>query len=248
MCGNLVTQQKVSGIDPASQVIDNKRVGMLYFGCEQPSCPIGGAIITKKSSWSVIAVAIILGIFILPAFSQNQSEPPDIKDTSKASGIPAELMEKAKQGERLAQYVLGVSYDTGLGVNRNPEKAIRWYRAAALQGHATAQFSLGAMYAEGDGGPQDFEEAIRWYQASAGQGHGHAQNNLGDMYSNGQGVSQNYVRAYMWFSLAVSGITDNFKETAIKNRDLTGKKMTSEEIAEAMRLAREWKSGSSKNP
>ena len=219
---------------------------MLYFVCEQPSFQIGGAIVTKKSPRS--AIAIILGIFILPAFSQNRSEPSDTEDTSEVSGIPAELMGKAKQGERLAQYVLGVSYDTGLGVNRNPEEAIRWYRAAAEQGHATAQFSLGSMYSEGDGVSQDFEEAIRWYQASAEQGHGHAQNNLGDMYSNGQGVSQNYVRAYMWFSLAASGLTDNFKETAIKNRDLTAKKMTSEEISEATRLAREWKSGSSKNP
>jgi hypothetical protein len=157
-------------------------------------------------------------------------------------------MEKAKRGERLAQYVLGVSYDRGLGVLRNSKEAIRWYRAAAEQDHATAQFSLGVMYAEGDGVSQDSKEAIRWYQASAEQGHGHAQNNLGNMYSEGQGVSQNYVRAYMWFSLAALGITDTFRETAVKNRDIVAQKMTSEQISEATRLVRDWKPRNAKFP
>ena len=188
---------------------------------------------------------MILGIFVLLAFSQNRSEPRDGGDLSEASRGPDELMERAQQGDRLAQYALGERYDRGLGVPRDTEEAIRWYRAAAEQRHATAQFSLGTMYAEGEGVQQDAEEAIRWYRAAAEQGHGHAQNNLADMYSGGKGVSQDYVLAYLWFTLAASNITDNYRDTAIKNRDMVAEKMTPEQVAEALALALGWKPQSS---
>ena len=52
-----------------------------------------------------------------------------------------------------------------------------------------------------------------------------------------QGVQQNYVQAHKWWNLAaVSGDKD-----AIKNRDIVAGKMTPPQIAEAQKLAREWK-------
>ncbi|MGA2435349.1 MAG: SEL1-like repeat protein, partial [Bryobacteraceae bacterium] len=60
---------------------------------------------------------------------------------------------------------------------------------------------------------------------------------LGLMYAKGQGVPQDYIQAHMWFNLAgASGNAD-----AIKERDAIGSKMTPDQIAEAQRLAREWK-------
>ena len=56
-------------------------------------------------------------------------------------------------------------------------------------------------------------------------------------YGKGEGTPQDYVRAYMWFTLAaVTGDKD-----AIKARDITAKQMTPAQIAEAQKLAREWK-------
>ena len=49
----------------------------------------------------------------------------------------------------------------------------------------------------------------------------------------------------MWFNLAASQLSGEARETAMKNRDLIAEKMTSEQIAEAQRLAREWKPKSS---
>ena len=69
-----------------------------------------------------------------------------------------------------------------------------------------------------------------------------AQYNLGVMYDKGQGVPQDYVQAHMWFNLAASRLppgTD--RATAVKNRDILAEKMTPAQIAEAQRLAREWK-------
>jgi TPR repeat protein len=56
------------------------------------------------------------------------------------------------------------------------------------------------------------------------------------VYAKGHGVPQDYGLAYAWFDLAVSQFP------ASKNmRDLTASRMTPVQIAEAQRLAREWK-------
>ena len=121
-------------------------------------------------------------------------------------------------------------------------EAERLHRRAAEQGHAKAQFSLGTMYQQGFGVPfdvlpQDYVEAANWYRKAAEQGHAEAQNNLGLMYGIGQGVQQNYVQAHMWYNLAgAQGL-----EQAAKNRDNVAKRMTPAQIAEAQKLAREWK-------
>ncbi|HQN71756.1 MAG TPA: SEL1-like repeat protein, partial [Smithella sp.] len=49
-----------------------------------------------------------------------------------------------------AQYHLGVIYEEGSGVPQDNEKAIKWYRAAALQGHPEAQNKLEALSPTGN--------------------------------------------------------------------------------------------------
>jgi TPR repeat protein len=143
----------------------------------------------------------------------------------------------ADQGNPDAQYNLGVAYEHCHGVTRDHAAAVGWFRKAANQGLAAAQLSLGVMYESGVGVPQDFTSAVSWYQRAAEQGNTAAQLNLGIMYENGWGVAQNYVTAYMWFSLAAAmGDAE-----AARNRDIRAAKMTSDQIAAARRLAREWK-------
>ena len=57
------------------------------------------------------------------------------------------------------------------------------------------------------------------------------------MYDNGRGVLQDYVRAHMWYNLAAA----QGNKPATKNRDLLAKRMTPAQIAEAQKLAREWR-------
>ena len=112
----------------------------------------------------------------------------------------------------------------------------------AKQGDALFQFLLANTYDFGDHDvPQDYKEAVRWYRAAAEQGLAAAQNNLGAMYDEGQGVPQDYIQAHMWYNLAASDLTGDDRETPARNRDRVDEEMTSEQIAEAQRLAREWK-------
>ena len=110
-------------------------------------------------------------------------------------------------------------------------------RMAADQGVAKAQNNLGNMYYHGLGVAQDYAKAAKWYRKAADQGHANAQFNLGGMYVNGQGVRLDYIQAHMWWNLAVS----QGDEDATSSRDKVAGMMTLMQIAEAQKLAREWK-------
>ena len=135
--------------------------------------------------------------------------------------------------------VFGDDFSDGLDAAKKGDfqTAYRLWLPLAEQGDAYAQLSLGFMYANGRGVPQDYNEAFMWYRRAAEQGLANAQFALGSMYAEGQGVPQDYVLAHMWFNLAGS----NGDKDAVKARNLVEKLMTPSQIAEAQRLARNWK-------
>jgi TPR repeat protein len=153
----------------------------------------------------------------------------------------------AEQGDADAQRFLAVSYMTGLGVPQDHAVAVSWYRKAAEQGDAAAQYQLGLMYLIGQGVPQDHAVAVSWYRKAADQGDAGAQSILGSMYEDGLGVPQDYVIALMWLNLAAvsDALSSDPDEDAVrsrrKERDIVAKQMTPAQIAEAQKLAREWK-------
>ncbi len=159
-------------------------------------------------------------------------------------GVPQDYQEAAKwyrpvaeQGYTAAQNNLGSIYEHGKGVAQDYAEAMKWFRLSADQGYAAAQDNLGVMYNEGQGVPQDDQEAVRWYRLAAQQGYAKAQFHLGFMYALGHDVPQDYVLAHMWMNLAAA---KGVKE-AVKNRDFLEKRMTPAQLAEAQRLAREWR-------
>ena len=83
----------------------------------------------------------------------------------------------------------------------------------------------------------DYVQASKWYRLAADQGNAYAQGGLGVMYAKGEGVPQDYVLAHMWLNLAAA----QGQAEAVKNRDLAASKMTRDQLAEAQRLARDWK-------
>ncbi len=62
------------------------------------------------------------------------------------------------------------------------------------------------------------------------------------MYAKGTGVIQDYVLAHMWFNLAAARLPpDETRNLLVITRDLTERHMTPDQVAEAQRLARQWK-------
>lgn len=104
----------------------------------------------------------------------------------------AVLSPLAASGDANAQYVLGLMYANGQGVEQNFYAAGKMYRRAGEQGHAGAQVNLGSLFdnCHGNGGC-NAEEAANWYRRAASQGDAIAQYNLGVMYGVGRGVVEN---------------------------------------------------------
>ena len=112
----------------------------------------------------------------------------------------------AEQGNRFAQFQLGVLYDEGVYVGRDRQEALRWYRKAAQEGHAGAQARLGDLYLFGvDYGIQrDGVQAVRWYREAANQGDADAQSQLGRtiLYINPEGSESRHADAAKWLHRA----------------------------------------------
>jgi hypothetical protein len=146
--------------------------------------------------------------------------------------------------------------------------AMRLYRSLADEGNAEAQVAIAIMYGRGEGVPQNYAEAAKWYRKAADQGNFMAQADLGILYEEGRGVPQNYVQAHKWFnlgatawpkktrrqeiieettrqygpsSLGIALLNFESRNLAAENRDKIAAKMTSAQIAEAQKLASEWK-------
>ena len=132
----------------------------------------------------------------------------------------------------------------GKGVPQDAAEAARWFRIAAEQGVLDAQRSLGVMYEIGDGVDKSDSEAAKWYRRAAGQGSSLDMLNFGAMCYGGRGVPRDFVQAYMWLCLAaerLSAVPGEERAKAVRNREIVAKFMTPQQIAEAQRLAREWK-------
>jgi TPR repeat protein len=84
---------------------------------------------------------------------------------------------------------------------------------------------------------RDYASALRIIRPLAEQGDASAQYSLGVFYDNGLSVPQDLVRAYMWLTLSAK----QGKDGAAIFRDLIARRMTTAQIADAQKLAHEWK-------
>jgi TPR repeat protein len=122
-------------------------------------------------------------------------------------------------------------------IKASESEDVRRTRVRAEQGNVDAQFILGVRYAQGQGVVQDHTEAVRWYRLAAEQGDADAQWKLGWMYRDGRGISQNDVLAHMWFNLAAARGSEPAPRALVSSE----REMTPDQIAEARRMAQEWK-------
>jgi hypothetical protein len=89
---------------------------------------------------------------------------------------------------------------------------------------------------------------VRRYRLAADRGLAGAQVNLERRYENSVGVPQDYVQAHTWCNLAASRLTVKLRDNAVGCRDAVAGLVTSTQIAEAQRLAREWDAAHPREP
>lgn len=129
-----------------------------------------------------ITLALLLVIMALPMWAQKA----------------ADFLEKANQGDKVAQCNLGLCYQQGVGTAKDMQQAIFWMEKSANQDYALAQFSLGTFYIE----LQNYEQALFWLTKASNQYYGPADYQIGVMYANGWGVEKDNNKVYYWLTKA----------------------------------------------
>jgi len=157
-------------------------------------------------------------------------------DTNGAQEKIQWLKKAAEQGHPKASFDLGICYTYGKGVAQDTTESLKWHRKAAALGISESCSFLGYQYKYGFGVPKDVTEAAKWYRQGANRD-GLARIQLGLLYALGDGVPKDLVQALMWLKLSPAIDCPELKQI----REICDKEMTSEQIAEATRLAHEWK-------
>ncbi|MEF0939853.1 tetratricopeptide repeat protein [Rhizobium sp. BR 362] len=121
----------------------------------------------------------------------------------------AGLSKAAKNGDVMAQYLLGGMYSQGEGAVPDAmmanfwfQKAMGSFREAAEQGTTSAQYWLGQMYLNGQGVSRDVDQAIIWLSKAAEQNDLDAQLCLGEIYTYAQYDRKDSDLAIKWLTKA----------------------------------------------
>jgi TPR repeat protein len=123
-----------------------------------------------------LATATAVGLFMALALGTAPEVRADLQAGLDAyydedfTSAARELRPLAEGGDAKAQYRLGMMFDFGQGVEKNPQEAARLMRLAADQGDSDAQFALGRMYQLGRGVPFSPREGWWWLRQAANQG------------------------------------------------------------------------------
>ncbi|GAB2607020.1 tetratricopeptide repeat protein [Belliella aquatica] len=123
-----------------------------------------------------------------------------------------ESFEKALSlGDLKANYGLGLQYNSGNGVTKNPRTAQDFFRKSfnavqekSKQGDDFWMQILSAMYRNGWGVTKNLEEGIRLLKIGDSNQNARAQLNLGYAYHYGEGVLQNHQEAVRLYRLAAN--------------------------------------------
>lgn len=106
------------------------------------------------------------------------------------------------QGLPEAEQHLGLLYQQGKGLPKDPAQALKWYETAGKHGMADASYRAGLMHYRGEGVPQDDDKAREWFSVAARMGDAKAQMLLADIYEKGAGVTADSQTALRWLRKA----------------------------------------------
>ena len=112
------------------------------------------------------------------------------------------LFPSADKGNGDAQYYLSLMYASGMGVDKNPQEAVRWLMKAADNMQIEALRELGKRYV--DGRDIEKDEVLGTFMTSmaADRGNATAMNDMGYFYSKGIAYDQNKTEALRYYQMA----------------------------------------------
>jgi len=156
-----------------------------------------GIMVWDADGW----IAIVPGIFfvgygIIKIMGIRGSLPQLAKQYHSIINLPlpekfSYILNKAKDGDKEAQYHLGMMYRLSIGTVENLDESSKWLDNSAQQGYAPAQYEMGNLYKAvvpmpnfdddkdfddffnhtlGNPSAKHVPEAVKWYGKAAAQG------------------------------------------------------------------------------
>ena len=107
----------------------------------------------------------------------------------------AQLIDKAKKGDRYAQYLIGRLYQDGPVLIPDGVEARYWFDQSARQGYTPAQYALGKLYLSDDTEVCDTVLGVQWLEYAAHHGSDCAVYRLGKEYLKGEIVERDSAKA-----------------------------------------------------
>ncbi|WP_226780872.1 tetratricopeptide repeat protein [Oceaniglobus trochenteri] len=138
---------------------------------------------------------LIASLILMLAFAAGAAPAQEDYDSGRATYLAgnhaaalAILEPLARSGHAGARNILADAYDEGNGVEKDHQRALELYQAAAAQGFARASYNLGVLLSEGRPGiPADIAQAIVHYEEAMARDYPAAFNNRGVLHAMGQG-------------------------------------------------------------
>lgn len=165
----------------------------------------GARVFKVKGKAGGLALSIMMSLLI----SSSSLAQTDFTIRSESPNLQSEYqkeldkwMIKAYEGDRDAQFKVGVLFSNDQFSSSDDEQAVYWYKQAARQGHVLAQFNLGHHYLTGEGAKRDESVAMNWWLKAAQQDHALAAFNVGRAYYLGIGLAEDHTLARHWFERA----------------------------------------------
>ncbi|MCR5661079.1 MAG: sel1 repeat family protein [bacterium] len=141
---------------------------------------------------------------ITAALSESEEDSKMAEEYIKES-IGKWLASEAEQGDRSAQFFLGVFMqdgDSDFGIEKDTAKSLEWLKNSADDNNALAQFLIGTLCVDNEGTNLRQEDAPAWFLRSAKGGFAPAQFLMGMCCETGFGVKKSVKEARNWYKKA----------------------------------------------
>jgi TPR repeat protein len=142
----------------------------------------------------------------LTAAGEDSAYPPDYAFGAFQRGwfltAFSLALERAKQGDAVAQTLLGVLFSRGLGVKQDLAAAADWYRLAGKGGDPEGLYALGQAYLHGRGVDKDPKKAAELFRKAADKRHADAARELAYLLLDGKAGEKNPMLAAAYLSRA----------------------------------------------
>jgi hypothetical protein len=156
----------------------------------------------------------------LLAFLYTISGILESNDEEKLAAVNV-LQYAAAQGNPYAKLNLGRCWELGVGLRRDCQEAVQFYRQVAEEAdrhgriadrasvpfcevYASAQYHYGRCLFYGIGVPMNAEQAVKYFKLSADQGHALGQYGYGLCFESGTGIAKDEGEAVKYFRLSAA--------------------------------------------